>query len=394
LVVLPIEAARHLEFVRGAGQCADCVPLAQADPGNHVPDNHVVSFLQCPSWGAVKTGWESESLGWFRGTEQVGVATVLYRQLPRVRRCLAYLPEGPVVDWFGERTGIGVEEWLAPLVGMLRRRGAFTVKMGPRVIGRVWSATTLKRAMADGRYRRLADVPADRVDTRVDELSARLRALGWRRAHRAGGAFSDFQPRNVFRLPLAGRDEAQISAGMSQQWRRNIRLAQRSGVEVECVGAGGLPDFHRLYVDTAARDGFTPRSLAYFQRMFDAFEAEDTQRIRLYVARRGREALAAATMVRVGAYAWYSYGASADRGREFRPSNAVQWRMIRDCLSDGIGVYDLRGISDTLDPEHRLHGLLRFKLGLGGEAAECLGEWDLPINPLLHSAFQFYLARR
>ena len=65
------------------------------------------SFLQVPAWGHVKSEWEHESVGWFRtttGTEQaaeemVGAALVLYRQLPKVKRYLAYLPEGPVIDW-------------------------------------------------------------------------------------------------------------------------------------------------------------------------------------------------------------------------------------------------------------------------------------------------------
>lgn len=381
LEVRSIDAAAQLEFVSAAATAEVAV------------SSGAVSFLQCPSWGAVKSGWGSESLGWFRGTQLVGAATVLYRQLPRVRRYLAYLPEGPVIDWFGEQTGIAVEDWLAPLVDTLRARGAFTVKMGPKVIARTWSAPALKQAMQDAQPgtsdddRRLGDVQASHADARAEALSERLRALGWRRGDKGGGGFGDFQPRYGFRLPLEGCDEAQITAGLNQQWRRNIRLAERAGVRVVCTGADGLPEFHRLYLETAARDGFTPRPLEYFRRMFDAFDAEDPERIRLYIARRGNEALAAATMVRVGSYAWYSYGASADQGREHRPSNALQWRMIQDCIADGMRVYDLRGISDTLDPTHHLHGLLRFKLGLGGEAVEYLGEWDYPINPLLHRAF-------
>lgn len=375
----PLARAAHLDFVQSAGK---------------EEDGAGVSFLQCPSWGAVKTGWDAESLGWYRGTRLVGAGLVLYRWLPRVQRCLAYLPEGPMIDWFGERSGIGLADWLDPLVGELRRRGAFAVKLGPKVVGRTWSAGTLKDAMAAGEQRRLGDVAADDADPRVDELSRKLRSLGWRRAKRGGDGFSDFQPRHLFRLPLAGRDEEQVLAGFNQQWRRNVRLAQRAGVHVACVGSGWLAEFHRLYVETAARDRFTPRPLEYFQRMFDAFDEEDPERIRLYIARRGDEALAAATMVRVGSYAWYSYGASADHGREYRPSNALQWRMIQDCIADGMRVYDLRGISDTLDPEHGLYGLLRFKVGLGGEAVEYLGEWDYPINWMLYRAFQLYLARR
>jgi lipid II:glycine glycyltransferase (peptidoglycan interpeptide bridge formation enzyme) len=345
----------------------------------------------------VKAGWDAESLGWYRGEQLLGAGLVLYRWLPRVHRCLAYLPEGPVIDWFGEDTETALEDWLNPLVTELRRRGAFAIKLGPKVVSRTWSAATLRQAVSEGtgRQRRLGDVPADYADPRADELTRRLRALGWRRAKLGGeDGFADFQPRYLYRLPLAGRDEDQILAGFNQQWRRNIRLAQRAGVHVACVGSGWLPEFHRLYLETAARDRFTPRPLEYFQRMFDAFDEEDPERIRLYIARRGNEALAAATMVRVGSYAWYSYGASANHGREYRPSNALQWRMIQDCIADGVGTYDLRGIGDSLEPGNHLHGLLRFKVGLGGEAVEYLGEWDFPINPVLYRAFQLYLARR
>jgi lipid II:glycine glycyltransferase (peptidoglycan interpeptide bridge formation enzyme) len=390
LAVRPLGRAAHLEFVDSVG--------AAGSPGGAVDGSSVdgigVSFLQCPSWGAVKSGWDAESLGWYQGARLVGAGLVLYRWLPRVRRCLAYLPEGPMIDWFGERTGTEVADWLVPLVEALRRRGAFAVKLGPKVISRAWSAATLRQAMTAGAQRRLGDVPADYVDARAGGLSRRLRTLGWRRTRRSGDGFTDFQPRYLFRLPLAGRSEEQISAGFNQQWRRNIRLSQRADVHVACVGRNWLPEFHRLYVETAARDRFTPRPLEYFQRMFDAFDEEDPQRIRLYIARRGNEALAAATMVRVGSYAWYSYGASADQGREYRSSNALQWRMIQDCVVDGMSVYDLRGIGDSLDPAHHLYGLLRFKAGLGGEAVEYLGEWDYPISPLLYRAFQLYLARR
>ena len=61
------------------------------------------SFLQTPAWGEVKSDWRRESLGWYddAGT-LVGVGLVLYRQLPKVKRYLAYLPEGPVIDWDSE----------------------------------------------------------------------------------------------------------------------------------------------------------------------------------------------------------------------------------------------------------------------------------------------------
>ena len=99
-------------------------------------------------------------------------------------------------------------------------------------------------------------------------------------------------------------------------------------------------------------------------------------------------------MVRVGAHAWYSYGASSTEKRDVRGSNAVQWAMIQDSLAVGAGVYDLRGITDTLDPDDSHVGLIQFKVGTGGEAVEYAGEWDLPLNKPLYKAFDLYMSRR
>ena len=59
---------------------------------------------------------------------------------------------------------------------------------------------------------------------------------------------------------------------------------------------------------------------------------------------------------RSGSRAWYSYGASSTEKRDVRGSNAVQWAMISDALAAGADVYDLRGITDTLDPTTRTWG--------------------------------------
>ena len=93
--------------------------------------------------------------------------------------------------------------------------------------------------------------------------------------------------------------------------------------------------------------------------------------------------MAATTLVRVGGHVWYSYGASSTDKREVAASNAMQWRMLRDAYAVGATVYDLRGITDTLDADDHLFGLIQFKVGTGGEAVEYLGEWDFPLNRLL-----------
>ncbi|CAN5169019.1 peptidoglycan bridge formation peptidyltransferase VanK-Sc [soil metagenome] len=365
--VRPIDPDEHLAFIRRQ-------PSA--------------SFLQTPAWAKVKPEWHPESLGFFLCDALVGVALVLHRRLPRINRTLAYLPEGPVLDWSRD----DLSDLLAAMTRHLQTGGAFAVRMGPPVIRRRWEAATVKAAIADPALTRLGDVPADEVDpvgTRVVELLSRT---GW--IHQVGeGGFTAGQPQYNFQLPLPS-GEAALLKGMNQLWRRNIKKADKEGVEVSVGTREDLGVFHTMYAETAERDHFTPRPLAYFQTMYDALNADDPDRMQLYLARHEGDLVASTTMVRVGTHAWYSYGASTSAKREVRGSNAIQWRMMRDALADGASVYDMRGITDTLDPEDSHVGLIQFKVGTGGQAVEYAGEWDLPLSRVLYKAFDLYMKRR
>jgi lipid II:glycine glycyltransferase (peptidoglycan interpeptide bridge formation enzyme) len=347
------------------------------------------SFLQTPAWGQVKRDWTPESLGWFEGEKLVGAGLVLYRSIPRTRRTLAYLPEGPVLDWQHYDCATITE----PLLAHLRSRKSFSVKMGPPVQTRRWFAKTLKDAIADSTAQRIGDVPPDVTSDIAATLTTDLRRAGWTQQPAAEG-FGDFQPRYVFQVPLADRTLDEVFAGFNQLWRRNVRKAEKAGVVVRQGTPSDLGEFHRIYLETAQRDHFTPRPLSYFEHMFEVMQHEDTDRIRLYLATHEQRLLAATTWVRVGGHTWYSYGASTNEGRELRPSNAIQWQMIQDAHASGAGIYDMRGITDTLDPNDHLFGLIQFKVGTGGEAVEYVGEWDYPINKLLHRAFTYYMGRR
>ncbi len=364
------------------------------------------SFLQTPAWARVKPEWTPESIGWVStgstGQEElVGVALVLNRQLPKVARYLAYLPEGPVIDWDTDDLGA----WLGPMAAHLKAQGAFGIRIGPPVVTRRWTAQQVKDGIADDATRSLVDVPPTERGTTGARVVSQLRALGWLPQSVTGG-FAAGQPQYNFQVPLAGRTEDDLLAGMNQQWRRNIKKAAKAGVEVvstgsttgdgSATGGGGdvLEAFHRLYVETAERDHFTPRPLSYFRIMVDALSAEDPDRIRVYTARHEGDLVASTIWIRVGTHTWYSYGASTTHKREVRGSNAIQWQMMRDSLAVGADVYDLRGITDTLDSDDPHLGLIQFKVGTGGEAVEYAGEWDLPLNRLVYKAFDVYMRRR
>jgi lipid II:glycine glycyltransferase (peptidoglycan interpeptide bridge formation enzyme) len=362
------------------------------------------SFLQTPAWAKVKPEWRPESIGWEQDGDLVGAALVLYRQLPKVKRYLAYLPEGPVIDWDTD----DLAAWLTPMAGHLKAQGAFGIRIGPPVVTRRWSAQQVKDGIADGAVGSLTALPPTERSTVGAKAVSQLRELGWQHQSAAGG-FAAGQPQYNFQIPLRvptgstdgtpgeARTEDDLLKAMNQQWRRNIKKADKAGVLVT-NGLGttteGIEAFHALYVETAGRDHFTPRPLSYFRTMVEALGAEDPDRIRLYFAHHEGDLVASTIWIRVGTHTWYSYGASTSHKREVRGSNAIQWQMIRDALAAGADVYDLRGITDTLDADDPHVGLIQFKVGTGGEAVEYAGEWDLPLNRLVYKAFDAYMSRK
>ncbi|MEU9917182.1 peptidoglycan bridge formation glycyltransferase FemA/FemB family protein [Streptomyces sp. NPDC051001] len=351
------------------------------------------SHLQIPEWGDAKPDWRAESVGWFEGEALVAAALVLYRPLPGTRRFLAYLPDGPAIDWRDPR----LERWLDPLVAHLEARGAFSVRIGPPVVVRQWDPGTVARGIADPAVRRLDDLSAAAIDGYALDAAERLGRLGWRRcAEGDGNGFGLGQPRYGCLVPLEGRTAEDLREGLAPHWEQSLRTAEEAGVRVSWGSASDLPDFHRLYVSTAAHDGFKARPLDYFRRMWKALNAEDDDRVRLYLAEYDGIVLSAALMINVGSCAWHSYAASGRQGRQLRPSSALLWRMMNDARSAGCETYDLRSITPALT-EDRLLGRLRFKTGAGGYAVEYLGEWERPVGSqgkVLQRALRAYLGRR
>ncbi len=362
LTVRPISATEHERFA----------------------ETHEASILQTPAWAGVKRSWRSESIGWLEDGELVGAALVLHRPVPGTNRSLAYVPEGPTLPWnrvVGEPT-----RWLDPFLAHLRSQHAFAVRIGPAQGVRSWSTATAKHGMATPELRRFGDLPPDHCDADGAALLDVLRTHGWTSLEDESGAFTAGQPRLGVRMDLRDRTSQQLLKGMNQQWRRNVKRSTAAGVTVRPGDKADLAVFHKLYVETGERDGFTPRPLSYFSTMWDALGPV----LRLWVGELEGDALAAALTVDAGHTCWYTYGGSTSRHREVQASTAVQWAAMQAAVARGSWVYDLRGIADTLDETEKLSGLLRFKLGTGGSVLETAGEWEYSLSPLWHRAFQVH----
>ena len=66
-------------------------------------------------------------------------------------------------------------------------------------------------------------------------------------------------------------NEKELLASFSKYRRKNIRIAQDSGLRVRRLERGELSTFVKLCDMSAARQGFKSRDLAYYERLFDTF---------------------------------------------------------------------------------------------------------------------------
>ena len=370
--------------------------LKEIDKETHVEflkNYQTFSFLQLPCWAEVKSGWKSKSVGWFDERKLVCVGLILIRNIPKTKWSLFYLPEGPVLD---PDYAKNVVDWLTPLRDFAKESGAFNLKLGPQVTINTWSAITIKSAISDNVDKQFKDVDPDRVNPFGHEIGTKLRNLGGKQIETDGEGFGDVQPRFVFAIDVEGKTDEELLATFSQEWRRNIKKAEKSEVKVRQANFSDLETFHTLYKETAKRDKFTPRPLNYFKQMWKSLNenSNNLAEMRLYIAEQENICHAACLWVRVGKHVWYTYGASSTSGRELRPSNAIQWQMMRDARDAGASIYDMRGIAATLNEKSPLFGLLRFKIGTGGKVIQYVGEWDFVLKPLIYKAFRVALARR
>lgn len=328
-----------------------------------LPDPHV---LQSWAWGAFKArhGWRATRLLFQENGHTVAAASVLQRRLPRLPLSILYVSKGPALDW----TDAGLAgRVLAELEALARRRRALFVKVDPDVYHPDEALSLDSPRVWGGR-------PAN-----APEMASLLESRGWR--------FSgeQIQFRNTVLLDL-DRPEDEVLAAMKPKTRYNVRLAQRRGVTIRSITAAdgpaqiaaALDTFYRLYAETARRDGFLIREPHYYHDAWGSFVREGLAH--LLLAEYAGEAVAGLVVFTFGPVAWYVYGASSVRHRKQMPNQLLQWQAVRTAQAAGCTLYDLWGAPDELHEADPMWGVVRFKLGLGGQVARGLGAWDFPAS--------------
>lgn len=319
--------------------------------------------LQSWTWADFKSRW-----GWTAtplllqvldepaGKPPQAAAMLLKRIIPRTGMSILYVPKGPVLDYNDPPLRRVV---LAQLEQVARQEKAIFIKIDPGVI-QAWGLDDDRKSPIGAKF--------------MEELKDRQ----WRFSH------DQVQFRNTVELDLE-RDEETLLAMMKQKTRYNIRLASRKGVVVR---KGTPEDFDMIagiYSETAARDGFTIRSMDYYldawQTLYDGGMAQP------FIAEYEDKVLGAIIVVHNGERALYMYGASTNKERKLMPNHLLQWEAIRWAKDAGCRIYDFWGAPNEFVAGDPLWGVWRFKAGFNGQVVRHIGAWDFPARPFFYWLF-------
>ena len=301
------------------------------------------SYLQLSGWAAVKAvnGWSAHRVG------EAGVvgAQVLVRRPRPLPWGFAYAPRGPVAA-----------RWDADAVA------AFTAHVRRDL-----------RAAA-GRVSHLRIDPEIEHDGPVDAdgtIRRALRDAGWRPA-------APIQPSATRVIDLRA-DEAALWGDLRKKWRQYVNKARTGGVTVVDADGDRLPEFYRIYRETADRAGFLIRTEAAYRDVWEAYRPAGRARL-LFAQAPDGEPLATLLLVRAGSRVVEPYGGMTGAGADSRANYLLKWEAIRTSREQGATSYDLWGLATG--------GIAHFKTGFGGREVRYIGAWDLVLDPIGRTVYE------
>jgi len=184
------------------------------------------------------------------------------------------------------------------------------------------------------------------------------------------------------------KDENELLKNMHSKTRYNIRLAQKKGVVVKEESSDkGFKIFANLYFQTCKRQKYFGHNYHYHQIVWETLKEKIAH---ILIAYYKEEPLAAYQIWIYKNQAYYPYGGSSEKYRNFMGANLLMWEAIKLAKKLGAKKFDMWGsLPPNYSQKHPWAGFTRFKEGYGGKFIEMLGSFDLIINPLWYKIYSF-----
>jgi peptidoglycan pentaglycine glycine transferase (the first glycine) len=305
-------------------------------------------------WSVLNKSLDPLRVGVIADGRLVAAALVTTAAVPRLGLRWLYVSRGPVI---ADPQSPALGALFAYLHGEARRRGAVMLRVEPNAL--------------DGDSRWLAA----------------LRGLGLH------PSIQTSQPRRTWVLDIRP-DEQRLLANMKRNWRYNISLGERKGVQVRpAASEADLDAWYQLYRETSVRDDFVAVPREHYAAMLRLYG----DHARLFLAEYEGTLLAGRLVVAFGRWGVDIAAATSEQHRQVKANYPLQWQAIRWARERGCAWYDFRGIPEVLEPGEETWNVYEYKRGFGGESRLHLATHDYIYRPALYwplAAFSAYRHNR
>lgn len=158
------------------------------------------------------------------------------------------------------------------------------------------------------------------------------------------------------------RPLAELREGMSSHWKRELKVAEKNGLELIAGSSEDLfENFIDMYKEMVSRKKFVePNDIQQFKKI--QMQLPETFKMRILLCRSSAELCAGAIYSVGGNSAIYLFGATSNGGMKSRGSYFLQWKIVETLKEQGVAVYNLNGVNPVKNP-----GTYKFKNDLAGK---------------------------
>ena len=379
------------------------IPTLEYD--QFVKEHELVNVLQSSAWEEVKSDWQHEKFGAYRGDKLLATASILIKTLPLGYR-MFYIPRGPVLDYKDAKL---LNFVLQSIKSYARSKRAIFVIFDPSIC---LSQSSIKHEKTE--------YPENMA------IIENLQRMGVRWSGKTDGMGDTIQPRIQAKIYKENFAEDKLCKSTKQA----IRSARNKGVEIQIGGDELLESFSFLMKKTEKRKDIHLRNEAYYKKLLDNFKdkayialatldiakrlreleeqlaknlaleeafTESTRTSKVEAQRRKKERLveeraflqrylneeksniplAATLSLEFGNTSVNLYAGMDDAFKRYNAPILTWYETARYAFERGMVWQNLGGVENSLNG-----GLYHFKEKFNPTIEEYLGEFTMPTHPL------------
>ncbi|TWS94266.1 aminoacyltransferase [Streptococcus sp. sy018] len=393
------------------------IGISQDEHDTFVQNHPQANLLQSSKWAKIKDNWGNQRVGFYRNQELVASASILIRKLP-LGFTMLYIPRGPIMDYNDEEL---VSFVFKSLKAFGSKQRAIFIKFDPNL---------------HLRTNQIGQDPQEKND--AQKQIALLQAKGARWTGLTTDISDNIQPRFQANLYADHYDLADFH----KKTKQIIRVAQNKGVTIQFGHLNLVEDFTELMKKTETRKQIHLRNKDYYTKLLETYgeqayitmaflnltekqeqfsselakaqatfaeftenthknKVKNTQneinRLQKELDFIQTELEKGRSMAPLAATLSLNFGPTSENlyaGMDeiFRSYNAplLTWHQTAQHAFDmGITWQNMGGVENDLSG-----GLYNFKSKLNPTIEEFIGEFNLPINPVLYRLFMLAYAGR